>query len=365
MKGLLVLEDGRWFEGEGFGAKAESVGEVVFNTGMTGYQEVLTDPSYCGQIVTMTYPLIGNYGINADDSESQSPRVQGFVVREACQAPSHWRASRTVGEYLSDHGIPGISGIDTRSLTRHLRSHGTLRGVISSGLKEIDPDYIGYLVSLSKTVDNAGVVGRVTAPKPYRVFGGGSRVAVIDFGLKQNIVRALSALDCDLVVVPALTPVSDILELNPDGIMLTNGPGDPKDVPGAIETVRTLAGQLPVFGICLGHQILSLALGADTYKLKYGHRGANHPVKDLATGRVYITSQNHGYAVSEESIRNLPLEVTHKNLNDGTVEGVRHKHLPVFSVQYHPEAAPGPQDSRYLFDRFMDLLPRRTARRLA
>lgn len=365
MKGILILEDGRCFEGEGFGAEAEMIGEVVFNTGMTGYQEVLTDPSYCGQIVTMTYPMIGNYGINPDDSESQIPRVRGFVVREACPSPSHWRANQTIDRYLQENGIPGLSGIDTRSLTRHLRSHGTLRGVVASGVKKIDPDYIANLVELSKTVDNSAVVAQVTAAKPYRIFGGGPRVVVIDFGLKQNILRSLSALDCDLVVVPAFTPVSEILELNPDGIMLTNGPGDPKDVKAAIETVKALIGKRPIFGICLGHQILSLAMGADTYKLKYGHRGANHPVKDLLTNRVYITSQNHGYAVSEESIQNLPLEVTHKNLNDGTVEGISHKHLPVFSVQYHPEAAPGPQDSRYLFDRFMDLLSGRSARRLA
>ncbi len=365
MKGILVLEDGRYFEGEGFGARVEMAGEVVFNTGMTGYQEVLTDPSYCGQIVTMTYPLIGNYGVNPDDSESLIPRVRGFVVREACQAPSHWRATQTIDEYLQDNGIPGLTGIDTRSLTRHLRSHGTLRGVIASGLGKIEPEYIARLVEMSKTVDNTTAVAQVTTAKPYRIFGNGPRVAVIDFGLKQNILRSLSTFDCDLVVVPASTPVSDVLELNPDGIMLTNGPADPKDVKGAIETVRALIGKLPVFGICLGHQIMSLAMGADTYKLKYGHRGANHPVKDLLTGRVYITSQNHGYAVSEESIRHLPMEVTHKNLNDGTVEGVRHKHLPVFSVQYHPEAAPGPEDSRYLFDRFMDLLPGRSARRLA
>ncbi len=356
MQGILVLEDGRVFSGEGFGARAEADGEVVFNTGMTGYQEVLTDPSYYGQIVTMTYPLVGNYGINPDDFESGSPKVRGFVVREACAEPSHWRSTQSLDQYLAYHGVPGLSGIDTRALVRHIRSQGTLRGVISTDVEGREPDRIATLVRRAQGVDISRAVREVTVAKPYRIFGDGPRVVVVDYGVKANILRSLERLDCDVVVVPALTTAGEIMELHPQGVLLSNGPGDPKEVPGAIGTVRTLLGNLPIFGICLGHQILALALGADTYKLKYGHRGVNHPVKDLASNRVYITSQNHGYAIDEESLGGLPVEVTHRNLNDNTVEGLRHRHLPIFSVQYHPEAAPGPDDSRYLFERFLENL---------
>lgn len=352
-KGIVVLEDGTVLRGKSFGWKGVAVGEVVFNTGMTGYQEILTDPSYCGQIVNMTYPLIGNYGINDDDFQSARPFVRGFLVRELCELPSHWRATRTLGQYLFEHKIIGIEGIDTRALTRHLRTRGTMKGVIATG--DQDPE---SLVMMAKNSSNSGLVEEVTSPKPYRIFGDGSRVVVIDYGVKRQILQSLKALDCDIVVVPAGWPATEVLDLNPDGILLANGPGDPKDVPAAIATVRELIGKKPIFGICLGHQILALALGADTYKLKYGHRGSNHPVKDLVTNRVYITSQNHGYAIDENSLAGLEVEVTHRNLNDGTVEGLKHQYLPIFSVQYHPEASPGPEDSRYLFDNFLELMDR-------
>lgn len=354
MKGYLALEDGTVFEGEAFGAAAQALGEVVFNTGMTGYQEILTDPSYCGQIVTMTYPLIGNYGINREDFESARPRVKGFVVKELCDQPSHWQTHKTLSQYLYENGIVGIAGIDTRALTRHLRTSGTMRGVIA-GSVSVDRD---ELVERARQVSAEHLVDEASTPVPYRVFGTGPRVVVVDFGVKANILRCLREADCDLVVVPARTEISDILNLRPSGILLSNGPGDPKDVPEAIRTVSRLLERpdLPVFGICLGHQILALAMGGDTYKLKYGHRGANHPVKDLQTGRVFITSQNHGYAIDDTSLDSGQVEVTHRNLNDGTVEGMRLKGQPVFSVQYHPEAAPGPEDSRYLFEQFLEVI---------
>ncbi|HLN60062.1 MAG TPA: glutamine-hydrolyzing carbamoyl-phosphate synthase small subunit [Symbiobacteriaceae bacterium] len=360
MKGYLVLEDGSLFIGEGFGAVSAIAGEVVFNTGMTGYQEVLTDPSYFGQIVTMTYPLIGNYGINPADFESRMPWVRGFIVKELCDQPSHWQAVKSLSAYLAENGIPGLAGIDTRALTRHLRSSGTMRGVIVTTLEETapTPEQLAEWTARAQGFEVHNHVREVTTPNPYRIFGGGHRVVVVDYGLKENILRCLKGRDCDLTVVPSTMSARDILQMRPDGIMLTNGPGDPTDVPESIETVRELVnyGKLPVFGICLGHQILSLALGGSTYKLKYGHRGANHPVKDYITNRVYITSQNHGYAVDELSLNSADIAITHRNLNDNTVEGVMHLHKPVFSVQYHPEAAPGPEESRYLFDRFMGMM---------
>ena len=358
MKGYLVLEDGSCFVGEGFGAAGAVAGEVVFNTGMTGYQEVLTDPSYYGQIVTMTYPLIGNYGINPADFESRKPWVRGFIVKELCDQPSHWQAVKSLSAYLAENGIPGLAGIDTRALTRHLRNAGTMRGVIATTVSDEPPtrETMATWVAMAQSFAVHDQVKQVTTPVPYRIFGDGRRVVVIDYGAKENILRCLTERNCDLVVVPATTPARDIFDMNPDGVMLTNGPGDPTDVPEAIATVKDLVDSgLPVFGICLGHQILSLALGGKTFKLKYGHRGANHPVKDYLTNRVYITSQNHGYAVDESSLP-ADVTVTHRNLNDGTVEGFMHTHKPVFSVQYHPEAAPGPEESRYLFDRFMALM---------
>lgn len=359
MKGYLVLEDGSVFAGEGFGAIGAVAGEVVFNTGMTGYQEVLTDPSYFGQIVTMTYPLIGNYGINPEDFESRAPWVRGFIVKELCDQPSHWQAAKSLSAYLAENGIPGLAGIDTRALTRHLRSAGTKRGVIVSTHELTAPtgDQLAEwtLQAQGFAIDNH--VHEVTTAQPYRIFGGGHRVVVVDYGLKENILRFLQARDCDLTVVPATMSAQEILAMRPDGIMLTNGPGNPTDIPGSIQAVKDLVehGKVPLFGICLGHQILSLAMGGRTYKLKYGHRGSNHPVKDYITGRVYITSQNHGFAVDEASLPG-DVAVTHRNLNDNTVEGMTHLHKPVFSVQYHPEACPGPEESRYLFDRFMQTM---------
>ncbi|MFZ5825706.1 MAG: glutamine-hydrolyzing carbamoyl-phosphate synthase small subunit [Bacillota bacterium] len=368
MKGYLVLEDGSVFAGEGFGAVTELTGEVVFNTGMTGYQEVLTDPSYCGQIVTMTYPLIGNYGINPEDFESRKPWVRGFIVKELCESPSHWQAAKSLSAYLAENGIPGLAAIDTRALTRHLRNAGTMRGMIVTTLSQEEPtaEQIAAWAAKAQGFEMHDQVMTVTTPQPYRIFGSGHRVVVIDYGLKENILRSLSERDCDLTVVPAHYTAEQILDLNPDGIMLTNGPGDPTDVPQAIETVRELIhdGELPIFGICLGHQITSLALGATTYKLKYGHRGANHPVKDYTNGRVYITSQNHGYAVDDTTLPN-EVVVTHRNLNDSTVEGIAHRTRPVFTVQYHPEAAPGPQESAYLFDRFIALMAEKAPTRVA
>ncbi|MFZ5597938.1 MAG: glutamine-hydrolyzing carbamoyl-phosphate synthase small subunit [Bacillota bacterium] len=354
MKAILALEDGTFFMGKAFGSKVECWGEVVFNTGMTGYQEILTDPSYCGQIVVMTYPLIGNYGINREDFESRKSYVRGFVVKEECDHPSNWRASYRVSDFLFRQGVPGISGIDTRALTRHLRSFGTMRGVISSD--GTDPAALVEKARNCPHLTGQKMVPEVSTRETYRIEGDGKRVVLIDFGSKLNIIRHLQMRRCDIYVVPAETGAGEIMALEPDGVLLSNGPGDPVDVPYAAETVRELAGRVPIFGICLGHQIMSLAMGAKTYKMKFGHRGSNHPVKDMLTGRVYITSHNHGFSVDEDSMAGLGLEVTHRNLNDQTVEGMRHTVLPFFSVQYHPEASPGPTESGYIFDQFIELM---------
>lgn len=357
MRGLLVLEDGTVFEGKAFGATGSQNGEVVFNTSMTGYQEILTDPSYCGQIITMTYPLIGNYGVNSEDFESGRSYARGFIVREWSPEPSNWRNEKTVDEFLKEQGVVGISGIDTRALTKRLRNHGVMRGIITTEEGEIEE-----LIKKAKsapTLSGQQLVPEVTTKEVYHEIpkdGAKYKVVMMDFGGKRNIVRSLQNFGCEVVVVPAQTTAEEVLNYNPDGIMLSNGPGDPVDVPYAIEAVRQLIGKKPIFGICLGHQIVGLALGAKTYKLQFGHRGANHPVKDLKSGRVHITSQNHGYVVDEESIKALDVEVSHINLNDGTVEGIRHKTYPLFSVQYHPEASPGPTDSEYLFEEFIDLI---------
>jgi len=361
MKGYLVLEDGTLFAGAGFGAPAVQAGEVVFNTVMTGYQEVVTDPSYYGQIVVMTYPLIGNYGVTAGDGESRRPWIRGFVVKELCDRPSHWQAVGSLSGFLAEHGVPVLAGIDTRALTRHLRSHGTMRGVIATVADEAEPDpaQVAAWVEQARAFRLHAPVRQVTTPTAYRIPGSGPHVVAVDFGAKENILRELKLRGCDVTVVPATTTAEKILSLRPDGVLLTNGPGAPTDLPDAVATVRALLahGDLPVFGICLGHQIAALALGGKTYKLPYGHRGANHPVKELATGRVYITSQNHGYAVAAES---LPpdVAVTHVSIHDGTVEGLAHRRLPLFTVQYHPEACPGPRENRYLFDRFLALMAR-------
>jgi carbamoyl-phosphate synthase small subunit len=370
-RAVLALADGRVFRGEACGAVGEAHGEVVFNTSMTGYQEILTDASYRGQIVCMTYPLIGNYGVNPDDVESRQPWVHGLVVREACPYPSSWRGRLTLDDYMKRHGIVGIQGVDTRALTRHLRDHGAQEGIISS----VDGDGAA-LVERARALP--GLVGRdlvreVTSVEAHGwdegqwQLGRGFRrppaprfeVVAFDSGIKSNILRELAALGCRLEVVPAQTPAGAILERKPDGVFLSNGPGDPEPVEYLIATVRGLIGRLPIFGICLGHQILGLAFGGRTFKLKFGHHGANHPVKNLLTGRVEITAQNHGFAVDPESVARFGLEQSHINLNDGTCEGLRHRDLPVFSVQYHPEASPGPHDSTYLFGQFVELLGRR------
>jgi carbamoyl-phosphate synthase small subunit len=367
-RALLALADGRVFEGESLGARGETVGEVVFNTAMSGYQEILTDPSYKGQLVCMTAPHIGNTGVNEEDVESRRPWVEGFIVREASPLPSSWRATGTLDAYLAAHGIVGIQGIDTRALTRHIRDRGAQEGVIST--EELDRDRL-----VAKAKASPGLVGRdlvqeVSCRAAYewsesvwrrgegygRLVEPRHHVVAFDSGVKQNILRQLVSLGCRVTVVPAFASAEEVLALAPDGVFLANGPGDPEGVPYLAGAVRGLLGRRPIFGICLGHQILALALGARTYKLPFGHHGANHPVKDLVAGRVEITSQNHGFAVDPDSCPSRGLEVTHLNLNDGTCEGMRHRDLPVFSVQYHPEASPGPHDAHYLFGRFIELM---------
>lgn len=350
MKGKLILEDGSVFYGN-LVADISAVGEVVFNTGMTGYQEILTDPSYCGQIVTLTYPLIGNYGVAELFEQSRKSFVRGFIISELCEEPSNYQCENTLTKYLTENNIPCIYGVDTRAITRRIRSSGTMKGVIVPA-ETSEAEVAKYFATPSQMKE----VREVTTPEVYRIENEGPHVVVMDFGIKRNILNSLSKLGINLTVVPADTNSKDILNLNPDGVFLSNGPGDPKDVPYAIETIKELMGKKPIFGICLGHQLIALASGADTYKLKFGHRGSNQPVKNLLQGRVHITSQNHGYAVEEASLKDLDFDITHRSVNDNTVEGMRHKNLPVFSVQYHPEASPGPDDSTYLFDEFMALL---------
>lgn len=380
-RAILALEDGTIFKGYGFGAEGEAQGEVVFNTSMSGYQEILTDPSYAGQIVTMTYPHIGNYGVNHKDFESRAPFAEGFVVRENSQMYSNWRAEGSLEEFLSRFGIVAIEGVDTRALTKHIRTAGAMRGVIST--EELDEKSLVQKARAVPSIVGRDLVKGVTSRHPYEWSKPEEKsfsVVAYDFGIKRNILRCLEAVGCEVSVVPATTPAKEVLDLNPDGVFLSNGPGDPEPLGYAIAAIRSLVGKKPIFGICLGHQLLSLALGAKTYKLKFGHRGANHPVKNLATGRVEITSQNHGFAVDAASLgvrgerwrvgSSLPIgnwpgksdfgpvEITHVNLNDGTVEGLRCIELPAFSVQYHPEASPGPHDSAYLFRQFAQLMER-------
>ena len=351
---ILLLADGRIFEGKSFGYQGETTGEVCFNTGMTGYQEILTDPSYCKQIVTMTSPHIGNYGINEEDIESENIQVAGFVIKEETMTPSNWRSTQSLGEYLKKNKIVGIKEIDTRSLTRHIRDEGAMNGIISSN----DLDIQSLEKKLKKFPDMNGLdlAKDVTTQKKYKWPGKGQyRVAVIDFGIKKNILRLLSDAGCELTVFPASIKAEDILSFEPDGVFLSNGPGDPLAVTYGIETVKKLLGKVPLFGICLGHQILALALGASTFKLKFGHRGINHPVRNNEKNTVEITSQNHGFAVDLDS---LPPNVisTHINLNDNTSGGIRCTDIPAFSVQYHPESSPGPHDSRYLFNQFIEMM---------
>jgi len=374
-KAILVLEDGSVHEGRSFGAEATAYGEVVFSTSMTGYQEMLTDPSYAGQILVPTYPLIGNYGINESDSESRQIQVRGFAVREYCPQPSHWQSTRTLHEFLLAYGIPGISGIDTRALTRRLRSSGVMMGILSS---EMTPEEASKELKSLPKYDFTDFVHQVSTEKAYEWQSGKPatanlisspltgeekgegeakqlHIAVIDYGLKYNILRILSQLGCQASAVPCTASAKDVLALNPDGIVLSPGPGDPALLDDITDTVKELIGRKPIMGICLGHQLIGKALGAQTFKLKFGHRGGNHPVQDLASGRVYITAQNHGYAIDADTLKG-GLEVSHINLNDGTVEGLRHQDLPILSIQYHSEASPGPLDNMYLFERFLEMV---------
>ena len=369
MNAVLALEDGTWFRGTAAGAAGETSGEVVFNTSMTGYQEILTDPSYAGQIVTMTSAQIGNYGVTTEDTESARPQIAGFVVRESSPVSSSWRADQTLRDYLVKHGIVAIAEIDTRALTRKLRSGGVMRGVIATG--QVDPQKLVEQAARVRHMEGTDLVREVTCQTPYQWTASQEtdpeflvpperrarrtlRIAAYDLGMKQNILRRLAAHNCDVHVFPATAPAADLLAIEPDGIFLSNGPGDPAALPYVVDNARALVeSERPVFGICLGHQVLGLAMGGRTFKLKFGHRGGNHPVKNLATNKVEITSQNHGFAVDPDS---LPphVQVTHLNLYDGTVEGLRHVDKPVFCVQYHPEASPGPHDADYLFRQFLD-----------
>ena len=373
MEAILALEDGRVWRGRGFGARGEVVGEVVFNTSMTGYQEILTDPSYCGQIVTMTYPLIGNYGVNSEDAESRRVFAEGLVVRELSRTVSNWRAELSLDDYLKSAGIPGISDIDTRSVVRHIRERGSMRGCLST--EQTDERAVIARARKSPEMVGLDLASVVSCEESYvwtddqsyaygspRLLHPGAaireprfHVVAYDFGLKHNSLRSMAALGCRVTVVPAHTSAEDVSELKPDGIWLSNGPGDPEPLTGVVANIRKLIGRYPVFGICLGHQLMGLAVGGRTYKLPFGHHGGNQPVKDLSTGRIEITAQNHGFAVDADSLPQ-DCEVTHINLNDNTVEGLRHRSLPVYSVQYHPEAGPGPHDAAPLFDKFVEMM---------
>jgi len=366
MKALVALEDGTVFEGRSFGAEGEKEGEIVFNTSMTGYQEIMTDPSYKGQIVTMTYPLIGNYGVNDDDVESKGPKVEGFIAREFSRISSNYRATGDLLSYFTKHNILAIEEIDTRALTKHLRVRGAMKGIISTS--DLDPESLVRKARQWQGIVGVDLVKEVTCSESYEFDVGRAplrgqvtkdaalRVVVMDFGVKMNILRMLKSVGCDVTVVPAWEKAETILAHKPDGVLLSNGPGDPEGVPYAITEIRKLFGKLPIFGICLGQQLLGLAYGGKTYKLKFGHRGANQPIQEVATGKVSITSENHGFAVDVASIKEHPVRVTHINLNDKTIEGIEHTELPIFSVQYHPEASPGPHDSYGLFEKFKNMM---------
>jgi carbamoyl-phosphate synthase small subunit len=370
-KAILALEDGTVFEGWSFGFLGERAGEVVFNTSMTGYQEILTDPSYKGQIVIMTYPLIGNYGINQEDIESQGPKVEGFIVKENSSIFSNWRGDKPLSDYLIRHRIMGVEGMDTRAITRHIRLAGAMKAVLSTD--DLDRDRLIEKAKTSQGLIGRDLVKEVTCKKSYEWTNTNDsqflndhlppspsyvrpKVVALDYGVKYNILRSLCDWNCEVTVLPASSSAESILSFHPDGILLSNGPGDPEGVPYAIETIRQLIGKKPIFGICLGHQLLGLALGGKTFKLKFGHRGANQPVKDLKTGKVMITSQNHGFCVDPHSLDPVEVEFTQINLNDQTLEGMRHKRFPIFSVQYHPEASPGPHDTQDLFGEFIKMM---------
>lgn len=353
-KRMLILEDGTTFTGTAFGSDEASIGETVFTTGMTGYQETLSNPSNCGQMIVMTYPLIGNYGINRDDFESIEPAMTGIVVRELSDKPSNFRSDMSLGELLEMKGIPGIQGIDTRKLTRLLRDKGPLKGTLTAVGEEVNIDeQVAQVKAFQLPKD---LVAQVSTKRPYPSPGRGERVVLIDYGMKHGILRELNKRDCDVIVVPYNTTADEIRSLFPDGIVLTNGPGNPADVEGAVETIKELIDYAPIFGIGLGHQLLALASGARIVKLKNGHRGSNHPVKDIVSGRTELTAQNHGYVVEEASLAGTDLQVTHKALNDGSIEGLENLGHTAFSVQFYPEASPGPEDSNHLFDRFTALM---------
>jgi len=374
MKAILALEDGTIFKGRSFTGNGEASGEVIFNTGMTGYQEILTDPSYTGQMVTMTYPLIGNYGINPEDMESQKVQAGGLIVKECCKKPSNWRSTISLPDYLTEIGVMGIEGIDTRALTRHLRIHGAQRGFMATG--DVDPAELVKKAQGIENMEGLNLADRVSCEKPYtwngkdRDFindlkdfswkGTGPKLAIYDFGIKWNILRLMEAEGFDMIVLPSSTTAAQVRELGPDAVFLSNGPGDPAAVTTAVEATKDLYQDFPIAGICLGHQILGLAMGGKTYKLKFGHHGCNHPVMDLTTEKIEISSQNHGFCVDIEGLDFL--ETTHINLNDKTLEGFKHKEKPLLAIQHHPEAGPGPHDSRYFFGRFRDMVKESTGK---